>query len=294
MIKNIEVLAEKLKGIKVGGEDFTPDVFKTAFESDKEVDLVVPEGSFLSDNQIEELKQNIVTGSMRDGVISGAEQLSKAIKRSTGLDFEGKNIIQDRDSGVNFDASAKDIGKLLAEKISTDLKLPQDKKVRELESSLENLQNTVEKNTSDWDTEKQEWQSKLSGFKIDNFISTHAQGVDGHKPAHLVAAFLTDGFSVRFEEGGPIPTLHDKPMKDNLEKLLNFEDVFNDWKKKNNFVSDGKGRGGGNEPVVTVGGSSKFESMNDVYKHMEKNNISPVTDEGIKLIADFKASQKKT
>ena len=292
MIKNIEVLAEKLKGIKVGGEDFTPDIFKTAFESDKEVDLVVPEGSFLTDSEIATLKTNVSNGSMRDGVISGAEQAVKAIKKTIGLDFEGK-IVKDAGGSVNFEATAKQLSGKLTDKVSDDLKLPQDKKVKELQGSLETLQNTYEKDKIGWDTEKQDWQNKLNGIKIDSLISTYAQGVDGHKPSHLVAAFKTDGYSVQFEEGVPIPVLHDKTMKDKLEKTLVFEDVFNDWKKKNNYVADGGGRGGGNE-TGGGGSSSKYESMNDVYKHMEKNNITPISEEGIKLLADFKASQEKT
>ena len=120
------------------------------------------------------------------------------------------------------------------------------------------------------------------GLKKDYFMIVYAQGVDGRKPEHLVAAFKTDGYSVSFKKYGAVPTLNDNPMKDKQGEPLKFEDVFNDWLKKNNFVSGGAGAG-----------SSKFESMNDLYKHMEKNNISPIDDEGIKLIADFKASQEQ-
>ena len=151
MIKNIGVLAEKLKGIKVGGEDFTPESFKKAFESDDEIEIGVPEGDFLTDEQITELKSNVVDGSMRDGIISGAEQLSKAIKRTAGLDFDGKMITLDSTSGVNFNATASDIGRELTLKLTSDLKIPQDKKVQELTTSLDHLRGTYETEKADWE-----------------------------------------------------------------------------------------------------------------------------------------------
>ncbi len=121
------------------------------------------------------------------------------------------------------------------------------------------------------------------GLKKNYFMVAHAQGVDGNKPEHLVAAFKADGFSVSFKKYGAVPTLNDSPMKDEQGEPLKFEDVFNDWKKKNNFVSEGE----------AGAGSSKFESMNDVYKHMEDNKIDPLSMKGEKLLKDFKASQEE-
>ncbi len=290
MIKNIAVLADMLKGIKVGGEDFTPDSFKKAFEDDKEIDLTLPKGSFLNDTEIEELKTNVGTGSMRDGVISGSEQTVKAIKKATGLDFEGK-IVKNTAGAVDFDATAKLLTGKLTEKVSTDLKLPQDKKVQELTVSLETLRNTFETEKGEWETKDQAHQSKLGVMAKDNFINTHAQGVEGHKPAHLVAAFQADGYSVQFDNGVAIPTLNGAIMKDKMVKPLKFDDVFNDWKIANKYGEASGGRGGGNESGG-VGGSKKFETQGDVYKHMKDNDILPHSEAGIKLISDFNASQE--
>ena len=121
------------------------------------------------------------------------------------------------------------------------------------------------------------------GLKKDYFMITHAQGVDGNKPEHIVAAFRADGYSVSFKKYGVVPTLNGNPMKDKQGDPLKFEDVFNDWKKENNFVSEG-GAGAG---------SSKFVSINDLYKHMEENNVSPLSMKGEKLLKDFKASQEQ-
>ena len=100
----------------------------------------------------------------------------------------------------------------------------------------------------------------------------HAQGVDGHKPEHLVAAFKADGYSISFEKSGVVPTLNGNLMNDKMGKPLIFEDVFIGWAEENNYFV-------------------KFESMNDVYKHMEENDIDPLGIKGLKLQKDFNESQ---
>ena len=105
----------------------------------------------------------------------------------------------------------------------------------------------------------------------------YAQGVDGNKPEHLVAAFKADGYSVSFKKYGAVPTLNGAPMTDKIGNPLKLEDVFNDWAIENNYINK----------------VESFESMNDVYKHMQENDISPISTKGERLQRDFKASQEE-
>jgi hypothetical protein len=79
-----------------------------------------------------------------------------------------------------------------------------------------------------------------------------------------------------------------KVLKDNLEKPLNHQDVFNDFLKENNWLNiDGRGGGNGHGQM-----SGEFKTINDVFKHLEKNNIDPGSSEGKRLIDKFNQSQK--
>ena len=297
MIKNLNILAEKLKGIKIGDEDFTPEVFTAALTAeDKEVELKLPEGNFITDAELETYKSKVGNGSMKDGVIAGAEQLSKALKKATGLDFEGK-IVRDGTDNVDFDGTAKIVAKHLKDKLAEELKLPSDKKVNELQESLNRLQSTYEQEQQQWKQTDEQWKQKFEGLRVDTAIMSKAQGIKDAQlvlhPKHVVAALRSDGYGLEITETGEeVLVKNGAHVKDKMENNIKFDDFFTDYLKNNNFVQMPNGRGGANEP----GGASNpqgFKTINDVYKYMETNNIDPIKAEGIKLLEDFAASKDK-
>jgi hypothetical protein len=107
--------------------------------------------------------------------------------------------------------------------------------------------------------------------------------VNGEQFATL---FKAEGYSVSFgEDGLPVPTLHGKVLKDKYEKPLSIEAVQMEFATKNSWLN-GDGRGDGDHKDT---GGSLFKSEAEVYGHMEKNNIDPLSTAGQTLLQEFKS-----
>jgi len=108
------------------------------------------------------------------------------------------------------------------------------------------------------------------------------------KPAHALLIYKAERQFDTDESGNLLILKGGKPLKDNMEKPIDFTSDFTEFAKANNWIGS-NGRGNGNEYSGT---GSQFKTMNDVMKHMETQKIDPTSDQGLEMIKKFNESVK--
>ncbi len=274
MIKNFDVLAERLKGVKIGDKEITLDLLKEALSKDEQFEIVASQVHILTDDGLNELKTTVKKSGYEEGKTAGTEMLIKEMKRKSGLDYEGKSDDQ-------FITE-------LTKKIEKEKGVEPNKKIQELSESVTKLQTLIEQK----DSEVKTWSEKYSGLekstKISEvLLSKVPKNISGVTPKQFATLLQTEGYSIDFSENGePFATLHGKPLKDQMEKHLPIDSVLTDYAKNNNWIN-AEGRGEGDK--VGNSGNNQFKTMNDVFKYMDDNNINPMSPDGKRLQEEFEA-----
>lgn len=279
MIKNFDSLADRLKGIKLGGEDVTPEKLIAALKDEKEYEIEAGKVHLFTDEQVLELKTNTQKTGYSDGVKAGEEMFAKNLKRAYGLsgeEYPGKDI----DS----------IKKIIDSKVLADAKIEPEKKVKELSESLSQLQNKYQSDINDWTSKYSQKENEVKAIKGKTRLMQAMPKVEGYKVNHLLAAFESDGYGIQFDDDGKeIPTLNGKPVKDAVENYESIDNVVNNWLSTTGFVKQSSGRGGSNEPG---GNFSEFKTDADVFRYMEKNNINPDSTQGKEILEKYFSGKK--
>jgi hypothetical protein len=265
MIKNIDELAKFVKG---GAE-----VLQKAMSSDEEMSLELIDGRFVTDEDLEGLKEKVKNEAKTEGQTIGYDFAMKDLKKDFGLEIEGK----DREK----------IAKALKEKIMADAKIEPSKKINELESSISNLREKYEADKSQWEAETGNYKNKLKDISIMSELQKNTPETKGLKPNQF-ALLARSEFDFDFDDNGVlVAKKNGEVLKDKMERPLPVKDVLTDFATQNGWYG-AEGRGGGNEGGD---GKSEFKSMNDVFKYMEENKIDPMSSEGVKLQEEFKNSK---
>lgn len=250
------------------------ETLKEALTSDSEVEVSYKSGMLLDDTQLTSLKSTVKKEGYNEGKVAGVEIRAKEIKEKFNIDIEGKD----------FDKIFTTYG----ENVLKDAKIEPDKKLREVNDSLANLQKKYGEDIGLKDQSIASLNTKLGDVKINADLQRLApEGLNGINTNQFATLAKTE-YSFQYEEGNLVAMKHGAILKDSLEKPLAIKDVLSDYGRTNGWIGEA-GRGGGHQGG---GSSSKFETINDVYKHMDVSNINPDSPEGEKLITDFKNSQK--
>jgi hypothetical protein len=273
MIKNFDVLADRLKGVKIGDKDLTVDLLKEALSKDESFEVVAPQAHIMTEEILTELKTTVKKQGYEEGKTAGSEMTIKEMKRKAGLEFEGKTddqFIQE-----------------FTKKIEKEKGIEPNKKIQELTESLTKLQTLAEQKEG----EVKQWSEKYTGLQRDTMANEIILGkipknITGVTPKHFSALFKMEGYQVATDDSGAVVVMQNgKPLKDKLEKPIPVENVLLDFAKTNNWIS-AEGRGAGDEGGA---GNGEFKTMNDVFKFMETNKINPMSPQGIKLQEQFEA-----
>ncbi len=271
MIKNFEILADRLKGVKIGDKEITADLLKDVLSKDDPFELVATQMHVMDEAELTGLKSRMKKEGYEEGRVPHVEMLIKELKQEQGLDFEGKD--------------PKKFVSELVKKIEREKGIEPNKKIQELTESLTKLQELVQAK----DNEVKGWEGKYTGLQKETManeliMSKLPQNIKGVTPKHFTTLLKADGYSVDIENGEPVVSLHGKVLKDKMEKALPVDSVLLDYAKQNQWI-DAEGRGGSGGG----GGAGEFKTMSDVFKHMETNKIDPMSTQGIKLQEDFQA-----
>jgi len=264
MIENLDQLAKFVKG--------GADVLQNAINSEEKVSLELIEGSFVSDSELNTLKDSRFNDGKKEGQTIGYDFAMKDIKKDFSIELEGKDRTKIADAIKN--------------KIMSDAKIEPNKKVDEYKSSLESLQKKYETDLNQKSSELQQLNNKLSEYKVNGDLVNHLpEGLNGIDANDFITLAKTSA-KFEYEDGQLVVKKGDSIIKDKLEKPISPKDYLTDFATSKQWINT-DGRGGGDN-----GGSSNgsFKTMNDVYKHMQDNNVNPMSPEGKKLIADFENS----
>jgi len=287
MIKNLDILADRLKGIKVNDKDITVEDLKTFITSEDEVEIKTNKLNLLSDAELEDVKESVRKSTEGDslkskndgyvdGMKSGVEQTVKAFKNTNGLEFEGK-IKYAGDGKIDFDETAKHVSTNFKEKILSDSKIEPNKRIKELEESNSKIQKTYEKEKNEWEKSEQIFNKKISSLKEDNFLHANLPKVEGLTKSQFTTLFKSDGYGVNIDENGKeSPTRWGKPVLDKMEKPVSFSTVAADYIAENEWNKKPAGRSMPDQ----IPTKPKFKTKNEAFAHMEKNKIDIRSKEG--------------
>lgn len=266
-IKNLDVIARLI------GKDVNE--LKDIISKQEEIEIEIPQGSFISELDLNSLKTTLKQEGYKEGKTAGSEMTIKEIKRITGLEFEGK----DHETLV----------KKLQEKVLTEAKIEPEKKVKELSTSLESLQQKYQADITAKEAELSNMKGILKNKEIDGLLMKHVPGnLNAIKPDQALLLFKND-YKVDIDENNNLVVMKDgKVLKDQLEKPIPVQNVMNEYITSQGWTGSRGGQGGSDKGGA---GSSEFKTINDLFKHMEKSGIDPTSNDGMALIDKFKQAQ---
>jgi hypothetical protein len=249
---------------------------KAALTSDDEVEVGIPKGLFIPETDRESYDKRIGQRHYEEGKVAGLEKAVKEWKAKEGIDVEGKTL------DVLIPA--------LKDKVLRDAKIEPEQKVKDLTLSLETLRAQYTSDTTAKEKEIEALRTQLQATRLDSTLRSHLPDkLAGLKPEQFIR-LAKDDFNFEFVESGEIVAKQSgQIIVDKLQKPRPVADILSEYAISNGWI-DANGRGGNNEP----GGSSsgKFKTLNDLMAHMEKEGISPASEDGMAMLDDFRKKQK--
>ncbi|GAF77002.1 unnamed protein product [marine sediment metagenome] len=260
MIKNLDELAKFVKG--------GADVLQKAIDSEDEQSLEFIEGSFVSDGDLEATKLKVRNEGKTEGQTIGYDFAMKDLKKDFGIEIEGKD--------------RKIIGDAIKTNILADANKKPDAKILELETSLGNLRKELSTGKEAWETAELSYKGQLKDVSIMSELRKNTPEIKGLNMNQFTTLVKSEyGFDL--EDGVLIAKKNGQPVKDKMEQIIPVKDILTDYATQNGWF-DSNGRKGKDEQG---GDKGDFKTINDVYKHMETNNIQPNSPEGEKMIENF-------
>lgn len=246
--------AEKLGKILPKG--ITLEILSKAITSDKEETIDLPEGRFLTTDNESKLLDNHGKTKYNEGKTAGSEITIKELKEKTGLEFEGK----DADKFVSeFKTS-----------ILKDAKIEPEKKVKELQSSLEKLQNQYKTDLSTKDSELQRLQGSLQQQKTISQLSTIIPELSSGVSKQDAITLFNAQFEIKEDgiyKGGEL-------LKDNLQNPMTLEQSVNDFLSEKGWNAQTP-TGRGNDFQGGKGGDALPTNQKEYESYIESKGYNP-------------------
>ncbi|HEY1044957.1 MAG TPA: hypothetical protein VGF79_00865 [Bacteroidia bacterium] len=270
MLKKDQITAIA-KALKIKESDL-----ENAIKDEKEVELTLPEVSVFTTDELATRDKNQKTQGYKEGKESGIEMLIKEQKEKLGLDFEGK----DADKFVEA----------LKSKTLADANLKPDKKVEELNKSLE----TLRENLKAAQAEKTEIETKLKTQSLNQTIlSSFPSNRIGSLKDEESLMLLQREFTFVEEDGKLVAKKGNETVKDKTTQApLEVKDVIHSYFQERKWITEedsGKqGRGGSSEKKTTYLKLSELEkSFQDAGKSVNGEEFSQAVSEAVKANPTF-------
>lgn len=285
MIKNLNNLADRLKGIQVNGKDVTAEELKTLITSETEVEISVSKINMLTDTELDTVKTTVANGSNNSGFVegmkSGTEQLVKAIRNVKGLEFEGK-IKYDALGKIDYNLTASHIAEHYDAKVLSDAKIEPEKRIKELETTIQNVQKTYDTEKGIWEGKSKEFDGKIKSLNQDFFLQTNLPQVEGLNKKQLATLIKTEGYNVEFDENGIAhPVQFGKRIVDKMEKPVPFDTFALNYIEQNGWGTKPVGKGGSDQVPDSP---QSFKTKNEMFAYLEKNKIDIESTKGQNII----------
>ena len=235
---------------------------KTAIKPDSESDISFEdEGAFISDIDLEQIKERAGKDSYKEGKKAGEEMFIKSIRDEEELSFEGKT----KDSLL----------KALKDKISKSAGKEPSEKVAELEKDNKKLKELITEAETKLQAETNNFTLRLDGIEIENKIK-------GIIPDKLANGLTKEQVYTLYKEG------RDFIKTDSGTALVNpnTKEVIKDRKLNPVLINDdlknfidsfgivpGNGRGTGDMIPKQKTNIESFTKRTEVEDYFEKNNV---------------------
>jgi hypothetical protein len=200
---------------------------EAAIKDEKEVDLPISEKlTVLEESEVQTLKTN----EYNSGKTAGVEMAVKGAKEKLGLDFTGKTI-----DGL-VEAATK--------KALEDAKVTPDAKVKELETKVSTLQNTVR----DYETKMAEKDVEVTGIRVNSELYKHIPAPGENGPAlaqdDIIQLMKANGYEFKQESGAFKAFKGGQLVQDKLSNPLPLKDVVNQFMVDKKLVTEAGAPGG--------------------------------------------------
>ena len=244
---------------------------KAAIENKDEVDFPVDDKlAVYTEDEIKVLKTN----EYKNGKESGVEMAVKEVKQELNLDFQGKSV--------------KGLVEAAQKKAVEDAKIPEAEKVKELNTKLATLQQTItEQDKKLADKDKEVSTVKLNGELFKNIPTGAALEND-----EVIELMKLKGYSFEMKDGKLVASVNGEALNDKLSNPLPVKDVISGFLKEKKLIADDSGggdpggRGGGGKPPV------KFAKLSEIKAEFKKDNKSELGQEFAAAVQKAMADNK--
>ncbi len=268
--KTIEAIA---KMVKVDASDLEA---KIKAEGDQDIEL--PELKVFTIDEFDSRLRNEKSSSYEEGKVAGEEMKVKKMKESKGYDFEGKN----------FEALLKHH----EEKIKKESGTEPSKRIKELETDIENLNKVHKNKIEELMTANNGLNSKYMQAINSNALLSIMPDKTAIDKSDIITLFNAN-YKVENDESGKMV------IKDNMGNVLKdqttanpleLKQVFNEFLSEKNYILGNPGRGAGNELGSGHGTPKDLDAFN---AQMEKESISSTSPEYRDKYAEWRKSLKE-
>ncbi len=199
--------------------------FAQALSSEKEEELTLKEGRFLTGDEVEEIKDNHGKTRYDAGAEASREMLLKNMSKDVG-----------------FEENIKDPSKFITafkEQILNEANIEPDKKISELESSLEKLRGVVQTKDEDYLKLQTEVEGRKVKFDVQSFIPDMPSGLGISKEEATSLFFMNR----EIKDGNVLK--NGEIVKNGMEKPISVENAVKDFVTEKGWNAVPTGRGGG-------------------------------------------------
>lgn len=227
-----------------------------ALTSDAEVQITVPEGTFIPKADEEDYKQRLTKPAYEEGKKAGVEIAVKDWKAKEGITTEGKTL------DVLIPA--------IKAKTLEEAKLPADEKVKEANRKYDTLLKEHEAAIQQKESEIQALNGNINTLKTEgSLMPLVPEKLTGLKPVQFLKLFKAEYEPVLTETGELVVKQFGKIVEDKLAKPRSARDIMTEFAIENKWLLK-DGAGGGNES----GGGSKWKDEAELISAMKQRKAS--------------------
>jgi len=202
MIKNLDELAKFVKG--------GADVLQKAISSEDETSLEFIDGRFVTDSDLETMKETVKADGKREWNAVGYDHALKDMKKDFGIELEGKD--------------RKAIVDAVKSNILADAKVEPNKKI--------NIRTEFGTEKKAWETAETSYKGQLKDVSIMSELRKHTPEIKGLNMNQFTTLVKSE-YSFDLEDGVLIAKKNGQPVKDKMEQNIPVKDILitSTWKQ---------------------------------------------------------------
>jgi len=259
---NKKVIESLAKVLKLDVKELTK-----AIETEEEVDFSLPEESrYLSKEELDTIKDNHGKTRYDAGKTAGSEMLLKDLSEKVGFE----ETVKDGETFI----------KNLKSNILAEAKLEPNKKIQELETSIENLQTKVSDKEKAYETLESSIKTERKVLEAQSYIPELPETL-GLKKSEAVNLLLN---GIEIKEDGIYKD--GSMLKDNMEKPVGLEAYIKESITQRGWASEAPSGRGGGSGGGKGGGNSLPKTFKEYEEVIKEKGFHPGSEQAQSLLRD--------